>query len=212
MKQIKRDEHVFICGMTGSGKSYLAEAYLTNYDYVIKLDTKDEASERLKKGKSAWTGLELGKDFEIVRNFEDIFDVESKKIIFVPDYDEQSEETFNRFFRFCFDRENTIIWVDELMSIGTVHRYPKELGRIYQQGRSKNVSIWACSQRPSGVPIIATANSTHFFVFQMGNFNDRKRMVDSTGMEQMLELPEKHAFWYYKMGETSCKQARLKVR
>lgn len=207
---IKRSEHVFVCGMTGSGKSYLAEAYLTGYDYVVKLDTKNETAERRREKRSAWDGLEEGKDFVVVDNFEDLFDSESKKIIFVLAYEEQTMDNFNLFFNWCFARENTIIWIDELMSIGNQHKYPNGLGRIYQQGRSKNVAIWACSQRPSGVPAISTANSTHFFVFQMGQHNDRKRMVDATGMDEMYTFPQKHAFWYYKMGDLSCVQARIK--
>ena len=69
---IPPNKHVFVAGMTGTGKSYLAERYLTGYEYVVKLDTKDETDERLSEGKSAWYGLEIHKDFEIVRNFDDL--------------------------------------------------------------------------------------------------------------------------------------------
>lgn len=200
VEHIPTDKHVMVCGMPGTGKSYLAEKYLTGYDYVVKLDTKDETSERRKKGLSPWDGLEEGKDFTVVTSFDALDDCETDKIIFVPSYDEQTEEVFNSFFHWCFVRENTIIWIDELMSIGTAMRYPKELGRVYTQGRSKNVAIWACTQRPAGIPAIATANTTYFFVFDMMLPNDRKRMSDATGMPQMMDLPEGHNFWYYKIG------------
>ena len=127
---IPTNKHVLVCGMTGTGKSYLCEQYLSRYDYVVKLDTKDETTERQMSGISAWDGLEENKDFTIVRNIDLLDDVETKKIIYAPPYDEQNEETFNRFFKWCFDRGNTIVWVDELMSIGTVHKYPRELGRL----------------------------------------------------------------------------------
>lgn len=209
VEEIPRDKHVFVCGRTGTGKSYLAERYLTGYDYVVKLDTKNETDERKSKGLSAWYGLEEDKDFTIIRDIDMLDDCETSKIIYVPDYDDQNEETFNKFFRWCFERENTIIWVDELMSIGTVQRYPKELGRIYQQGRSKNVAIWACSQRPSGVPLIATANTSYFFIFDLGLLRDRKRMVEDTGCEELYELPTGYNFWYYKMGNSECVKAVL---
>ena len=209
VETIPTDKHVFVCGMTGTGKSYLAESYLTGYEYVVKLDTKNETDERLREGESAWRGLEQGKDFEIIRDVNKLDDCDTKKIIFVPNYDDQNEDTFNQFFRWCFERENTLIWIDELMSIGSAQRYPKEMGRIYQQGRSKNVSIWACSQRPSGVPLIATANSTYFFVFDMGLSQDRKRLVEATGCEEMNELPTGFNFWYYKMGNRFCTKAVL---
>ena len=81
---IPTNKHVLVCGMTGTGKSYLCEQYLSRYDYVVKLDTKDETSERQLEGVSAWEGLEENKDFTIVRNIDLLDDVETKKIIYSP--------------------------------------------------------------------------------------------------------------------------------
>ena len=198
---IPTNKHVLVCGMTGTGKSYLCEQYLSRYDYVVKLDTKDETTERQLEGVSAWDGLEENKDFTIVRNIDLLDDVETKKIIYAPPYDEQNEETFNHFFKWCFDRGNTIVWVDELMSIGIVRKYPRELGRLMTQARSKNVALWCCTQRPSGIPNIVPANCSYFFVFDMALPQDRKKLVEVTGMVEMLEMPHDYNFWYYKMGE-----------
>lgn len=209
VETIPTDKHVFICGMTGTGKSYLTEKYLTGYKYVVKLDTKDETDERLRMGKSAWDGLVENRDFSIIRNIDELDECDTDKIIYVPPYDEQDEDTFNKFFRWCFERENTIIWIDELMSIANANRCPKELGRIYQQGRSKNVAIWACSQRPSGVPLIATANSSYYFVFDLALPQDRKRMVEATGMTELSRMPTGYNFWYYKMGNRQAVKAVL---
>ena len=206
---IPTNKHVSVCGMTGTGKSYLCEQYLSSYDYVVKLDTKDETTERQMSGISAWEGLEENKDFTIVRNIDELDEVETKKIIYAPPYDEQNEETFNRFFKWCFDRGNTIVWVDELMSIGTVHKYPRELGRLMTQARSKNVALWCCTQRPSGIPNIVPANCSYFFVFDMALPQDRKKLVEVTGMLEMYELPTGYNFWYYKMGERKAVKAVL---
>ena len=206
---IPTNKHVLVCGMTGTGKSYLCEQYLSRYDYVVKLDTKDETTERQLSGLSAWDGLEENKDFTIVRNIDLLDDVETKKIIYAPPYDEQNEETFNQFFKWCFDRGNTIVWVDELMSIGTVHKYPRELGRLMTQARSKNVALWCCTQRPSGIPNIVPANCSYFFVFDMALPQDRKKLVEVTGMIDMLEMPHDYNFWYYKMGERKTVKAVL---
>ena len=78
---IEPDKHVLICGMTGTGKSYLCEHYLRGYQYVVKLDTKDETGERKRAGKSAWAGLREGIDFTIVTRFEELDDIETDKII-----------------------------------------------------------------------------------------------------------------------------------
>lgn len=197
---IPPNKHVFVCGMTGTGKSYLTEHYLAGYEYVVKLDTKDETGERLDAGEDVWDGID-SRELTVVYTLDDLYAAETKKIIYVPPYDEQDDAHFNAFFDFCFARQNTIIWIDELMSIGTSHKYPRGLGRVYTQGRSKNVGIWACSQRPSGVPSIATANSTYFFVFDMMLQADRKRLVDATGMDHLMQLPHGNNFWYYRLGD-----------
>lgn len=209
---IPPDKHVLVVGATGTGKSVLAEQYLKGYQYVVKLDTKDETNERRRAGLSPWEGLVEGEDFTVVYRFEDLDDVETDKIIYVPPYEEQTRETFEQFFMWIFNRENTIVWIDELMSIGSVNSYPFALGKLYQQGRSKGCGIWACSQRPSGIPSISPANSSYYFVFNLYLKADRKRMVDATGMDELDKLPKGHNFWYYKMGEEKPIRAVLKLR
>ena len=201
VESIPPNKHVLVCGMTGTGKSYLAERYLLGYKYVVKLDTKDETGERHASGLSPWYGLKEGKDFTVCHTFSDLDDINTDKIIYVPPYEEQTEENFNSFFRWIFERGNTILWIDELMSVGTNFRSPRELGRIMQQGRSKNVAVWACTQRPSGIPIIVPANCTYFFVFDMSLPQDRKKLVETTGMPELNEMPTGYNFWYYKMGD-----------
>lgn len=212
---IPPNKHVLVVGATETGKSFLAEQYLKGYEYVIKLDTKNETAERYRDGKSAWDGLEEGKHFTVVYRFEDLEEVETPKIIYVMPFEEQTKEGFDIFFNWVFLRENTILWIDELMSVGTVNSVPPSLGRLYQQGRSKGIGIWSCSQRPSGIPNIAPANSAYYFVFNLYLKADRKRMVDATGMEQLDEIPDpdgNHYFWFYRMGNREPVKAVLLVK
>ena len=81
--------------------------------------------------------------------------------------------------------------------------------RCYTQGRSKNIGIWGCSQRPAGIPAICLSNSDYYFIFNLNNINDRKRLYDMTGMDEFLELPRDHNFWYYHMGDDHCTKAVL---
>lgn len=208
---IPANKHVLICGMTGTGKSFLCENYLRGYKYVVKLDTKDETDERYAAGLSPWSGLQEGKDFTVCRNLEQLDDIETDKIIYVPEFEEQTDENFNRFFNWIFERGNTILWIDELMSVGTVQRYPRALGRIMQQGRSKGIGVWACTQRPSGIPAIVPASCTYFFVFDMALPQDRKKLVETTGMLEMYDMPTGYNFWYYKMGDRETVKATLKL-
>ena len=80
VETIPPDKHVLICGGTGSGKSFLAEQYLKGYEYVVKLDTKNETAERRKKGMSPWQGLEENKDFSVTSNFEELDEIPSETL------------------------------------------------------------------------------------------------------------------------------------
>lgn len=211
IESIPSNKHVLICGMTGTGKSFLCENYLRGYKYVVKLDTKDETDERYAQGLSPWSGLKEGKDFTVCRDLDMLDDIETDKIIYVPSYDDQTEENFNIFFNWIFARGNTILWIDELMSVGTVQRFPRALGRIMQQGRSKGVGVWACTQRPSGIPAIVPASCSYFFVFDMALPQDRKKLMETTGMPEMMTMPTGYNFWYYKMGDRQTVKATLKV-
>lgn len=211
MNTIPVDRHVLVCGATGTGKSFLAEHYLRGYRYVVKLDTKQETDERYKDGLSPWYGLREGKDFEVCRKFEELDTIDTDKIIYTPDFEDMNEDTYNRFFKWIYLRGNTILWIDELMSIGTVQSYPQELRRLATMGRSKGVGLWNCTQRPSGIPSIVPANCSYFFTFNLTLPQDRKKMVDTTGQPELNRIPGGHNFWYYKMGDERPVKAVLEV-
>lgn len=209
--KIGTDEHVFIAGMTGTGKSTIAEVYLAGFENVVKLDTKGEVYERRKKKKGLWYGLEEGKDFTVVERLEQLQEVETSRIIYAPRYEELNEEYYNALLKWCYDRENTQVWIDELMEVApSPAKYPSFLKAIYTRGRSKNVSIWACTQRPVDIPVIAMANSTHYFIFDLMAPQDRKRIVDMTGVPDFYELPEGYNFWYFRVGMREPRKAVLK--
>ena len=211
--EIKTNEHVLIVGTTGSGKSFFAENYLRFYDSVVKLDTKNEVEERREQGLSPWRGLIEGTDFEVVHKLEDLVFCKCEKIIYAPVFEELDEDFYNEFFRWCFERKNTIVWIDELMSITSAQRIPDQLKRILTQGRSKNVSAWCCSQRPSGIPMIIPSNCSHFITYYLNWSEDRKKMVAFTGCEELLEPLEKSKFyfWYCSSGMEHAFKGKLKI-
>lgn len=197
---IESDAHVLVAGATGTGKSYLAEEYLRGYKNVVKLDTKLEVDERRKNDLSPWRGLKEGKDFEVCRTFEEVTQSNYNKIIYAPVFEEHTEESFDDFFNWIYARQNTILWIDELMSIGTVHKYPRGLHRLMIMGRSKGIGVWSCTQRPSGIPSIVPANSKYFFIFNLYLPQDRRKVVETTGFDELNQIPEGHNFWFCKMG------------
>lgn len=216
-KTINPWEHVFIAGMTGSGKSYLAESYLASYEYVVKLDTKDEVTERRIKGENLWYGLREGKDFTVCRSLEELSTVETKKIIYVPDIDEQDDIHYDAFFKWIYERQNTIVWVDELMEVcPSALKFPFYLKAIYTRGRSKNIGCWALTQQPVNIPSFVYANSTHFFTFELQRFEDREKVSKSTGVPELKYTPtdKQHpfAFWYFRSGNKNATKGQIMKR
>lgn len=214
MKKIQTDEHVFCCGKTGSGKSFLTEVYLAGFNSsVIKLDTKGEYYERIRDGKEIWRGLEEEKDYTVIFRLSDIDQVQTQKIIYVPDFEEQTMDFYNALMKWIYDRENTTLWVDELMSIAESPRsYPIYLKALMTRGRSKNISVWALTQRVMDIPTIVLANSTHFFVFDLNLPQDREKIAKATGQTEVLEKPGNYYFWYYKDGTNKPIRAKLTKR
>lgn len=214
-QEILRSESVFVCGGTGSGKSALAEVYLAgeNYPFVVKIDTKGEYFERKAAGLPAWKGLVENEDYEVIFKLKDLDYAEKGKIIYVPDYDEQEFEFYDAFFKWVYERQNTTVWIDELMSIvENAHRIPRFLKAIYTRGRSRLTTCWSCSQRANEIPNIILANTQVFFVFSMNLEADRKKLVMMTDQKEFMQKPQKFFFWFYKMGNNKPLMATLKMR
>lgn len=209
---IKTSEHVFIAGQTGTGKSYLAEVYLAGYENVVKLDTKGEVFERRRDKKPLWRGLVEGKDFTVIEHLSEIDRVDTPKIIYAPVYSEMNQDFYNALMKWVYDRMNTILWIDELMSVGSVSKYPEYLLALMTRGRSRDAAVWALTQRPMEIPTIVLANSTHFFIFNLQLPQDRKKMSEVTGSEVFMNKPGGHAFWYFKDGMENPERAELVTR
>lgn len=208
---IPTGQHVFVAGMTGTGKSFLCEHYLAHYGNVVKLDTKNVVDECRRMGKPIWAGLVENRDYTVVRSLDELEYVETPNIIYAPDFAEQTPDTYDILCDWIFRRENTTLWIDEFTDIGTASFCPTNLRRLYVQGRSKNVGVWACTQRPTGIPVISMANSKHFFVFDLNMPDDRKKIAQITGQPEMLTMPTGYNFWYYRVGEKKAVKARLKI-
>ena len=200
---IKPSEHCFICGSTGSGKSVLADVYTAGAtETVIKIDIKDDTFARRRDHEPIWRGLSENEDFEVVQTLDDVKKSEFKKIIYVPPFEEQTPEIYNDLCQYVYMNGDMRLWVDELMLFTEgAQRFPPYLKALYVSGRSRRASVTACTQRPMGIPAFCIGNSQHFFVFNLNNNQDRKKMADVTGCDKFIDPPQKFAFWYYQEGD-----------
>lgn len=199
---IKPNESVFIAGRTGSGKTFLAKTYLSSYPAVIALDTKEDLEWR-----------EVPKDdLNIITRLADLPYAAGQprcKVIYRPALDEMKPEYWDEFFRYCYERKNCIVWIDEVMSIcPSPYKIPEYYKGILTRGRSRNTACWSLSQRPSGIPIVIMSESKHFFIFDLNMAEDRERVAQVTGSPEIrikpdqfareqLKIRGEHYFWYY---------------
>ena len=201
--EIKSSEHVFICGGTGSGKSVLADVYTAGMEEtVIKIDIKDDTFARRRDREPLWRGLSENEDFEVVNTLEAVKKSKFNKIIYVPPFEEQTQEIYDDLARYIYTEGDMRLWIDELMLFTeSAQSFPKFLKALYVSGRSRRASVLSCTQRPMGIPAFCIGNSQHFFVFSMNNDQDRKKMADVTGCKKFLQIPPKYCFWYYREGD-----------
>ena len=186
---IRADEHVFIAGRTGSGKTWLARKYLAGYRNVVALDTK---------GTLAWP--EAGPELATVTRLSELGGVKGGRVIYRPVFEELNLESYDRFFSWAYLRGDTIVWVDELMSVAPGPlKMPESYRACLTRGRERRVAVWSLTQRPSGVPLVALSEATHVFAFDLTLEDDRKRLVSATGQKEFFERPGRYAFWYYDM-------------
>jgi DNA helicase HerA-like ATPase len=206
MAEIKTDEHIFIAGMTGSGKTFLAEQYLNGFNNVIVLDTK---------GFFNW---ESSPDPIPVFNYlADLTKFGEGKAIYRPDFTELNEEFYNKFLQWIYLRRNTIVVIDELMEVAPNPRaYPLYLKGILTRGRQLNVACWCLTQRPKDIPMIAMSEATHFFIFRLQLAEDRERIAKIIGYTEVMENAGEvndYLFWYFnsKVVKSPVK-ARIKIK
>jgi len=202
IERIKPNEHVFIAGMTQSGKTFLAKEYLRyEQTQIYVLDTK---------GLFDWSDIE---DVEIISHLEQIHRTKSKKVIYRPIWEQLTNDFYNAFFEYCMKRRNCIVVIDEVMQIcKNSLSLPEWYKGILTRGMELKVSAWSLSQRPAKIPIEIMSESTHYFIFRLNNINDRQRLEDYTGQDEFLIIPERYNFWYFNtVRDKPPVMARLKI-
>lgn len=187
---IKDDEHVFIAGMTGSGKTFMAQYYVATSDQtVFILDTKGMFNWQHVPEKERVTVSSL-KELEKVPD-------EINRIIYRPRRQELTFDYYNAFFEYCYNLENCLVVIDEVMQVcPSPQKIPEFYKGILTRGREKSVTAWSLTQRPALIPILIYSESTHWFVFRLNAEYDRKKLTDFSSYPQFLTPVPKYYFWY----------------
>lgn len=169
MITIADDEHVFVCGMTGSGKSYRARLMLrarAAHSRVLVIDPKNEF----------WVP-----GAKVVRRYSRRHRVQ----IYRPDLEDgalEEVEQYDALFRAVWrDGRPITVYVDELnATLPGPQSCLRSLERLYRQGRSRRITVWASTQRPKDIPSLAFTESTHILSFWLNWAADAEKVETFT--------------------------------
>lgn len=177
------DSRSVFVGKTGCGKTTLAEKICSVFDYCVILDSKGELN---------WKG------YEIVKSLSDLKRIRLGRVIWQPNIYEQNVESYEDFFKWIYDRKNTVVYIDEVLAIcKNSQSLPFWYKAILTRGRSRGIGCLNSTQAPVYIPHFILSQSEHFFVFQMRLDSDREKIEKITGIDKNdLERLKNHEFYY----------------
>lgn len=181
-------ESVIIAGATGSGKSNLARFFIKLFVNAVILDAKDEISLP---------------GFTRINNIRGLINSKEKRIVFSPTAKELGvllDNKFEPFYQFIFLRSNTAVLIDENNFVNTTASNPQywQLA-CYTRGRSKNLTMITCTQRPFNLPQVIMTESAHFWAGRLISPSDRERVSGFSGLsvariEGLLDYQFLHSY------------------
>lgn len=197
--RIRLGERIYFVGHTGSGKTTLAQAMLERLIPrripIVVIDPKGEFQPSIGQG---W---EIRDD--LPWNWERITASRRRpkhlRIIIRPEFlaDHRKDARLNTIYARIYDRKGTLVYLDEIQRLTREHLSAPELARLVQMGRSRRVSVWGSTLRPSGIPRYFTSESDHVFTFRLRDELDRRRIAQIIGPRGLEHPgPGPHDFFY----------------
>lgn len=186
--RIEPNEHVFICGQTRFGKSYLANKLLSGVR-VRKLIVDIKADPTLQLAGAYVTD----RVSEIEKAFK-----KHHTVVYQPSMPYDWDDV-DHAFQTAYVLGNVVIYDDERGG------WPRLLQReclpweahCIMRGAFRNVTVWTTAQRPTSIPVHLKSEASHFFVFNLRNGVDRLNVSKYAGDEiRQVGRIAKYYFWY----------------
>lgn len=184
---LKTSDRVFICGKTGSGKTYLAHYATRSINRLVVLDGKGSLS--------GW-GLEpWNSDAE-----RRLLSGEKVRARVLAPLGIDMTTFWNSVLITCYRAGNVTIYIDELYAVIQPQKPPSsEFFAVYTRGREFGIGVWATTQRPVWVPLVALSEAEHYFMFRLSLAEDRQRLASFMTEEVMSTIKDRYGFYYMYM-------------
>lgn len=188
---LPRNSRVLGIGPTGSGKSWLYRALLKAQRHVIVVDSKhgwDWGDSDVRFRRVAYSMTDLVRELRAVEAAGD-----GAPVVFRPrritfeDFDSGGSGAFmrernrdlNYLWSLALERGNTLVYHDEIsldVSGSTFEATAPLWRELVITGRFRGCGMWAGSQRPQRIPLIASSEASDRFTFFLREPTDQARV------------------------------------
>lgn len=190
---IRRSDRLFICGKTGSGKSFLARRI---FEAVLPprlvIDPKNDP---------AATGGGFADGRQAV-TFSDPGRIPTAEVLrFVP-RDPMDLDAYDRLYTGLFEIPHMFVWCDEISVVAPSTSITPGVRRYVMQGRVRGLGHMALNQQPTWVDRMILANSEHVMVFRVHQPDHVRALAEPMGLGRLdldghLRHVHEHGFVWY---------------
>lgn len=185
--EIASSDRVAIVGATGSGKTFLSRHLLWRVKRLVVCDPKGTL--RGQWALEEWSETTRAK----------LLEGEPVRVRIASPIIRGSKESpdWEPYLWDVYDAGNVLLYVDEVYGVVPIGRKSQALNAIYTRGRELGIGAFACSQRPSWIPLELLSESSWFFMFRLLLQEDRDRMAAMMGPQVKEPFREPYGFWTY---------------
>jgi DNA helicase HerA-like ATPase len=186
--RVKSSDRAFLCGKTGSGKSYAAHKLTRGLERLVVLDPKGDDAAMADWDLEPW-------DRDARRRLKDQKSPVRARVVL--DARRPTAEIWDEALAAILQAGNVTLYIDEVYGIVNPNSTPSPaLTAVWTRGRSLGIGAWAASQRPVWVPLFILSEAEHFFVFRLTLGDDRKRMSEFLGPQVLEVIKDRHGLFY----------------